>query len=281
VWINADNARIAQAVGNLLQNAAKFTCRGDHVVLSLDQDAGEGMADIRVRDTGVGIEPELLGELFQPFMQADSSLDRSKGGLGLGLALVKGVAELHGGTIQARSEGLGHGAEFSLRLPIGHPPDSAVAEAQPERRIARSMRILVVEDNVDAADSIRDVLSLCEQQVEVVHDGREAVVRARTLRPDLILCDIGLPGIDGYEVARLLRQEPGLEHTRLIALTGYALPEDVKRAADAGFDGHLAKPPSIDDLQGLLQKASSPGNVIDGDTDQNEIVASCGPASLQ
>jgi PAS domain S-box-containing protein len=251
VWVEADAARIAQAVGNLLQNAAKFTGRGGRVSLSLEEDPERRMAVIRVRDTGIGIEPELLRRLFEPFSQADSSLDRSQGGLGLGLALVKGFAELHGGTVEARSEGLGRGAEFALSLPLD---ENATGERHHSSRPppADSRRVLIIEDNVDAADSLRDLLELGAHTVRVAYDGPSGIEMARTFRPEVVLCDIGLPGMDGYSVARTLRADPELGSAWLVALTGYALPEDLTRAEEAGFRDHLAKPPDLEKLGRIL-----------------------------
>jgi PAS domain S-box-containing protein len=255
LWLEGDGARMAQAVGNLLQNAAKFTGRGGRVTLSLQEDLVRRMAVIRVRDTGVGIEPEVLDRLFEPFSQAESALDRSKGGLGLGLALVRGFAELHGGTVDARSEGPGRGAEFTLALPLGEnvtgqfPPSS-----QPAAAVGR--RVLIIEDNVDAADSMRDLLELGGHHVDVAYDGPSGVEKARILKPEVILCDIGLPGMDGYSVAKALRAHSELGSARLVALTGYALPEDLAKAEEAGFRDHLSKPPDLDKLERILGRHS-------------------------
>jgi two-component system CheB/CheR fusion protein len=254
LWVNADAARIAQAVGNLLQNAAKFTERGGHVVLALEEDATRRMAVIRVGDTGVGIGADVLPRLFQAFTQADSTLDRSRGGLGLGLALVKGLVEMHGGTVEARSDGLGMGAEFTIRLPLDpEAADSGSADVGPLRAPAR--RVLIIEDNVDGADMLRQALELGEHEVEVAYNGPDGLNKARVFKPEVVLCDIGLPGMDGYDVARALRSDPALRTVFLVALTGYALPEDLAKALDAGFDQHLAKPPSLDLLEQVLASA--------------------------
>jgi two-component system CheB/CheR fusion protein len=251
LWIDGDEARIAQVVGNLLANAAKFTVPGGQVVLEIAGDASDGQAVMRVCDTGTGISPDMLESLFEPFVQADESLDRSKGGLGLGLALVKGIVELHGGTVEARSAGLGAGAEFVVRLPVeigeALPPEPSRPSSRPPPR-----RILVIEDNRDAADSLRDVLELGEHQVEVAYTGPDGLKVAKELKPEVVLCDIGLPGMSGYEVARALRADESLRSAWLVALTGYALPEDERRATEAGFDRHLPKPPSIEQIEELL-----------------------------
>jgi two-component system CheB/CheR fusion protein len=251
VFVNADATRVAQIVGNLLQNAAKFTSRGGRARVSIVAESRNAV--IRVVDNGVGMTSDTVARLFQPFMQADHTLDRSKGGLGLGLALVRGLVELHGGSIEAQSEGLGKGAEFTVRLPLDV---GAALEKQAARagnvRVPR--RVLIIEDNVDAADSLREALELGEHTVEVAHSGPEGIERARSFRPDVILCDIGLPGMDGYDVAQAFRQDPALQPIFLVALSGYALPEDLERAADAGFQRHLTKPPSVDALERLLSE---------------------------
>jgi len=250
LWLDADATRISQAVGNLLQNAAKFVERGGEVDIAVTH-APTGSVLIRVRDDGIGIAPEMVRRIFEPFTQADDSLDRSRGGLGLGLSLVKGFVELHGGSVEVRSEGPGKGAEFQIRLPVA--PENAVlppAHHQPVR-IARR-RVLVIEDNADAADTLRDLLLMWGHEVQVAYDGREGLATACAFRPDLVLCDIGLPAMDGYEVARAIRAEPALTSLLLVALTGYATPEDRRRAAAAGFHRHLAKPVAIEQLEDVL-----------------------------
>jgi two-component system CheB/CheR fusion protein len=247
LWIEGDATRLAQVIGNLLQNSAKFTSSGDSVRLSLD--VVEGFAVLRVRDTGIGIEPAMIPRLFQAFSQADGTFDRRLGGLGLGLALVKGLVETHGGTIDVSSGGKGAGSEFVLRLPLATAPatpEVAPVAPPPPRRV------LVIEDDVDGAESLQLALQLEGHEVFVAHDGPTGLERARELRPEVVLCDIGLPGMDGYMVARALRRERGLRDTFLVALTGYALPEDLRRAADAGFDVHLTKPATIEAVQELM-----------------------------
>jgi len=254
LWVNGDPARLAQAIGNLLQNASKFTGSGGHVTVDLDRDPVEGEAVLRIRDDGVGIEPDLLPRLFRPFEQADRTLDRSRGGLGLGLALVKVLVELHGGTVCARSDGLGAGAEFTIRLPI-QPWATRPAPLDLPRVPAR--RVLVIEDNADAADSLREALVLSGHAVEVAYDGTDGLAKAHSFKPEMVLCDIGLPGMDGYQVARSIRADPSLRSTFLVALTGYAMPGDVALALEAGFDQHLAKPPTLEKLEQVL--AGAPG----------------------
>ena len=250
LWIQGDATRLAQAIGNLLQNAAKFTSSGDSVRLSLE--GTDGSAVLRVRDTGVGIDPAMIPRLFQPFEQADTTLNRRLGGLGLGLALVKGLVETHGGTIEASSAGKGKGTEFVVRLPLAAAPVGlAVAPAA----APRPRRILVIEDNLDAAESLQLALELQGHEVFLAHDGPEGIVRAREILPEVVLCDIGLPDMDGYAVAKALRGEPELRDTLLVALTGYALPEDVRRATDAGFDAHLTKPTTIEGVEEVMGRA--------------------------
>jgi len=251
IRVNADGTRLAQVVGNLLQNAAKFTSRGQHTTVSVSVDRAQQQAVISVSDTGVGMPPEVLARLFQPFMQADTTLDRSKGGLGLGLALVKGLVELHGGTIDAHSDGLGRGAEFIVRLPLAIEAGAA-AEAKRASSKPAGRRVLIIEDNIDAADSLREVLEFGEHEIVVAYNGPEGVAKAREFRPEVVLCDIGLPGMDGFDVARAFRADEGLKGTYLVALSGYALPEDVQRAQEAGFDRHLAKPPSLEKIEEVL-----------------------------
>lgn len=251
VYVLADWNRLAQVIGNLLQNAAKFTGRKGEVRVSVSVDAAERRAVVRVADTGVGMAPQMLSRLFEPFSQADNTLDRSKGGLGLGLALVKGLVELHGGEVSAHSDGLGKGADFVVQLPLdltdaARPPGSRLESGR------RPRKVLIIEDNIDAADSLSEALEFGEHQVEVAYNGPEGLERAREFKPEVVLCDIGLPGMDGYEVARSFRQDESLRGTYLVALSGYALPEDLQRASAAGFDRHLAKPPSLEKLEELL-----------------------------
>jgi PAS domain S-box-containing protein len=251
MWLSADGTRIAQVVGNLLGNAAKFTPRGGRVDLSLEQEGANAV--LRVRDSGAGITNEMLERLFEPFMQADRTLDRARGGLGLGLALVKGLAELHGGSVTATSEGPGRGAEFVVRLPLSPATEKAVANGETGRVAPR--RVLIIEDNIDAAGSLKEALELDGHEVEVAYDGPEGLTKARAFQPEVVLCDIGLPGMDGYEVARAFRADDALAGAFLVALTGYALPEDLQRAEDAGFERHLAKPPTFEKLSELLEEA--------------------------
>jgi PAS domain S-box-containing protein len=249
VWVDGDAARLGQALGNLLHNAVKFSHRGGTVSVCLRQ-RGQ-LAELAVRDSGVGIAPDMLVRVFQPFTQADMALDRSAGGLGLGLALVKGLVELHGGRVEAHSEGAEKGSVFTALLPTAAAPaPAAPPELEPVKAHAR--RVLVIEDNVDAAESLKEVLEIEDHEVAVAFNGPEGLEAARDFEPDIVLCDIGLPGMDGYDVARAFRADVQLRDIALVALTGYALAEDQKRAADAGFDRHLAKPPDFRSLEQVL-----------------------------
>jgi PAS domain S-box-containing protein len=251
VWIDADETRIAQVVGNLLHNAAKFSREGGTVVVKVGSSAGQ--AEIRVRDDGMGISPDLLPQVFEPFVQEYGGLARTTGGLGLGLALVKGLVELHGGSVQARSEGVDRGAEFILTFPLAPARARQAPTPAPAASAKRApATVLVIEDNLDSAHTIADVLVLEGHRVHVATDARSGIARALELKPDVILCDIGLPDMDGYEIARTLRADDRLRSTRLIALSGYAQPEDRRRAVEAGFDNHISKPAAIDVLLAVI-----------------------------
>jgi PAS domain S-box-containing protein len=258
VFVNGDSNRLAQMVGNLLQNSAKFTGPGGGTRVSVSTDSEAKQAVVRVTDTGVGMDQEMLARLFQPFAQADATLDRSKGGLGLGLALVKGLVELHGGTIAARSPGLGQGAEFVVRLPLALEEGAVDGSARSSTLVPGGRRrVLIIEDNIDAADSLREALEFSAHEVEVAYNGPAGIAKAREYKPEVVFCDIGLPGMDGFDVARAFRADDALKGAYLVALSGYALPEDVQRASEAGFDQHLAKPPNLDILEQTLARAPS------------------------
>ena len=231
VHVIGDQTRIAQALGNLLHNACKFTERGGRINVTLTL-ADRDNALISVRDNGIGIERDAFAWIFEPFSQADRTLDRTRGGLGLGLALVKGIVELHGGEVLASSDGPGQGAEFTIRLPVDSAKAPAVDATQDEKKLSRSRRILIVEDNRAGARSMRLVLELMGHPVEIAHDGFLAIEAARNFQPEVILCDIGLPGLDGYGVAQALRHKLGLTRAYLIGVSGYA--QDERRAAAAG-----------------------------------------------
>jgi signal transduction histidine kinase/DNA-binding response OmpR family regulator len=255
LWVRADPTRLAQSVGNILHNAAKFTDTGGHVSVTLKADGTGSSALLSVRDTGIGMGPDILGRVFEPFSQADQSLDRSRGGLGIGLALVKGLVEMHGGEVRAASAGVGHGSEFTLCVPLERPPEAALKPAAGAAASCKHCRVLVVEDGPDAAESLRILLSLLGHEVEVATTGPLGLKAARRFRPEVVVCDIGLAGgMDGYAVARALRQDPDLSGAHLIALTGYSREEDQQRAVASGFDLHLAKPVDPKHLAEILAK---------------------------
>jgi CheY-like chemotaxis protein len=261
IWIDGDATRLAQAVGNLLANAAKFTPEGGRIGIKLVK-AGES-AVLDVADTGVGIDAATRERLFEPFAQADRSLGRNRGGLGLGLALVKRLVELHGGRVDAESEGPGKGSHFSIAMPLGSPQVASASEAESEdtQRVDVST-VLVIEDNEDAADSLREILELGGHRVAVAYTGAEGLAKARELRPGLILCDIGLPDMDGYAVARAVRRCAAGRSAFLVAVTGYAQPSDLRSTQEAGFDGHLAKPVDLRVLEQLVADVLDHGGKI-------------------
>ena len=254
IWLHADAARLEQVVANLLANAAKYTEEGGHVWLSVEQVGNECV--LRVRDTGVGITPELLPCVFDLFTQAERSLDRSQGGLGIGLALVHRLTDLHGGKVEAHSI-LGQGSEFVVRLPVlldTQQPTSPIMETG--LPTTRPLRVLVVDDNVDTVLGFSMLLKASGHDVRTAHDGPTAVQAAIEYRADVVLLDIGLPGLNGYEVAKRIRQHPDLKHVMLIALTGYGQESDRETSLEAGFNHHLVKPARFEQLQQILATVS-------------------------
>jgi signal transduction histidine kinase len=256
VLVEVDPARMAQVLSNLLNNAAKYTEEAGEISLTAEL-CGREVA-IRVRDNGIGIPPELLPQVFDMFTQADQTLSRSRGGLGIGLTLVRSLVEMHHGQVSVHSDGPGRGSEFTVRLPVAAEASVATDGRRPviepaEPRFPRR-RILVVDDNQSHASSLGVLLRTMGQDVDEAYDGLTALERARRYRPDLILLDIGLPGMDGYEVARACRQDPDLARTMLVAMTGYGKQEDRRRSQQAGFNVHLVKPVSLEDLRLLLSQ---------------------------
>lgn len=260
--IDADKARIVQAVSNLLHNAIKFTDAGGRVRLSVG-GREPGWAQIVVQDSGTGIPPEFLATIFEPFTQRGETIGRSRGGLGLGLALAKGLVGLHGGTLSAHSDGHGMGAEFTIRLPLAQAverPEPQAGAAGPGPGV-RGRRILVVEDVLDAATTLKLLLELWGHTVEVAHEGRTGLAKAGRFTPEIVLCDIGLPGgLDGYQVARAIRQTPGLEGVHLIAMTGFGSDGAKEKARQAGFDSHMTKPIEPEALERLIASLPDGGN---------------------
>ena len=255
IWLNADPFRLEQVVVNLLTNAAKYTEVGGRIALSVEPEGPEAV--LRVRDTGMGIASELLPHIFDLFTQAQRSLDRSQGGLGIGLSLVQRLVTLHGGTVQAHSAP-GQGSEFVVRLPalLDFTPSTPLLASETAALIGPGSRVLVVDDNLDLAQSLALLLEMSGHAVRTVHDGPSALEAALIERPEVVLLDIGLPGLDGFEVARRMRQQPDLNGVLLIAMTGYGHATDRQRSQEAGFDHHLVKPVDFDEVQKILTTVS-------------------------
>jgi PAS domain S-box-containing protein len=248
--VDADAVRLAQVLSNLLGNALKFTPRGGRVDVRLGKERGQAV--ITVRDSGMGVARDVLSRLFRPFVQAPQSLERPTGGLGLGLALVKGLVEQHGGTVAGSSEGIGQGCEFTVRLPLVAEQLKVTLPPEPSESQSQSRKVLIIEDSVDAGDLLRDLLVHEGHEVELAYDGPTGLRMAREFHPEVVFCDIGLPGMNGYQVARAMRADRELRGSRLVALTGYARAEDQQRAMEAGFHRHIAKPLSVAALQDAL-----------------------------
>jgi signal transduction histidine kinase/CheY-like chemotaxis protein len=252
LMITGDPVRLAQIVTNVLNNAGRYTNAPGAIALTAGLEKRQAV--VRVKDTGVGIAPEMLPRVFDLFVQADTSLDRRQGGLGLGLALAKNLAEMQGGAVEARSEGLGAGSEFIIRLPLARTSETAAdaALASTVEREPISRHVLLVDDQPDARTSLADVLEMLGHHVFTAANGPEALRLAWEEQPEVAIVDIGLPGMTGYELAQQLRRIPGGDRARLIALTGYGSPEDKERARQAGFDAHLTKPADFAELERLL-----------------------------
>jgi CheY-like chemotaxis protein len=250
--VRADVVRLLQVIQNLLTNAAKYTPEGGRI--ELDARRENNRAIIQIRDNGIGLAPEVLPHIFDLFMQGERGLDRSQGGLGIGLTVVKQLMELHGGRVEAHSDGPGRGSEFTVCLPLGtlSPTDRRSMAAPEPLSLGALRRILVIDDQVDVAESLTLVLELEGHQVKTALDGPTALELAAEFRPDVILLDLGLPGMDGYAVARQLRARPETRNVLLIAVTGYGREEDRERTRATGFDHHLVKPISLEKLRALL-----------------------------
>jgi CheY-like chemotaxis protein len=252
ILLEADPARLAQIFANLLNNAAKYTQHRGHIWVSAQHVGSQ--VEVRVRDDGIGLTPEMLPHVFDMFAQADQALSRSQGGLGLGLTLVRRIAELHGGTVQATSAGLGHGCEFIVRLPLAEKAALVVPEPAPAAPpVAREgMRVLVVDDNVDTSKGMVRLLKMAGYDAQTAHDGQTAIATACAFRPEVVLLDIGLPGMDGYQVAARLRRAEDLKGVQIIAVSGYGQESDRRRSQEAGFDRHLVKPVDYEVLLSIL-----------------------------
>jgi PAS domain S-box-containing protein len=271
VWVDGDPTRLLQVIGNLLGNAAKYTPPGGRLELALE--AGPGEATLRIKDNGIGLAPDMMPRLFELFSQVHPSMKAAKGGLGIGLAVVKRLVELHGGRIRAESAGLGRGAEFIVSLPLAaarEPARSATApagDAVALRTIPSRQHVLVVDDNVDAADSLAILLRTQGLDVDVAHDGPGALAKAEAHHPEVVVLDVGLPGMDGHEIAREIRRRHWGHHPRIIAVTGWGQAEDRRRTREAGFDLHLVKPVDPDHLLEIVTHARA------GTTDVNPTAA--------
>ena len=262
LMMDADPVRLAQVFANLLNNAAKYTPPGGEISVAVTVESG--MAEICVKDNGEGIPPNMLNRVFNMFTQLDTGA-RAQGGLGIGLTLARTLVHLHGGTIEAKSEGRGKGCEFSIRLPLARElpaianPDEAV---RPQGATLQLRRVLVVDDNVDAADSLGMLLQFLGADVKVVHDGPAALEAMKAFRPAVVLLDLGMPGMNGLEVARRMREDPDTKGMTLVALTGWGQREDRRRTHEAGFDYHLVKPADVAVLQSILTRKPAPSGAV-------------------
>jgi signal transduction histidine kinase/CheY-like chemotaxis protein len=250
ITVVGDSVRLTQIFANLLNNAAKYTDPGGEIWLRAE--ARDGQAVVAVRDTGIGIEPAQLASVFEMFTQVSRSNRRTQGGLGIGLTLVRSLVSLQGGQVEAHSDGIGKGSVFTVRLPLAATRHTAVSEESGQLEALTMRRVLVVDDNIDAAEMLAALLGSLGAAVAVATNGVQALRVAADYVPDVIVLDIGMPGMDGYEVARRLRATPRHADTRIIALTGWGQDEDVRRSRDAGIDHHLVKPPDLDALRDLI-----------------------------
>ena len=244
--VNGNPARLAQILMNLLNNAAKYTPRGGQVLLSAEREMGTAV--LRVRDDGAGIPAPMLESIFELFVQSRRTLDRADGGLGLGLTLVRSLAMMHGGTVSAESEGEGHGSEFIVRLPISEGRVEAGEAAPPRVPPPRGAKVAIIEDNADSRQVLAELLELLGYECQSTGNGAEGLTLIERMRPQLAIIDLGLPGIDGLELARRLRGDPKYADAYLIALTGYGQPADRAASKEAGFDEHLVKPVRLEQL---------------------------------
>ena len=249
--LDADPVRLVQVIGNLLTNAAKYSEQNGQITIGAWQEGDRAV--LSIRDTGIGIAPDMLPHVFELFVQADHASSKTQGGLGIGLTLVKSLVEMHGGSVDAKSEGLGKGSEFIIRVPLSVRVQEAHREEAAMTATTAGQRVMVVDDNRDAAITLSTLLSLWGHTVEVANDGVTALSIAKVFRPDTIFLDIGMPVMDGYEVARRIRATPELEKTVLAALTGWGQERDRKQSSEAGFNYHLVKPPDLETLNRVLE----------------------------
>ena len=260
--VHVDPVRADQIITNVISNALKYTPEGGHVIVMLERDGSEAV--LRVKDDGVGIAPNRIGTIFELFAQAENAIGRAQGGMGIGLALVRNLLHLHGGSITATSDGVGKGSEFTVRFPIGDATPEGMSEKaapQPPVHDGQPRRIVVVEDNADVRDLLRLKLRRLGHQVDAVGDGPSGVETIVKAKPDLALIDIGLPGIDGYEVATRVRESIGADVV-LVAVSGFGQPEDKRKAIEAGFDEHITKPADVRDIESLLSRLPPRGQRV-------------------
>ena len=262
LYVDGDLTRLAQVLSNLLHNAAKYTPDSGRITLSMAREGAQVV--VRVSDNGLGIPPDMLPRVFEMFAQVDKHLDRAQGGLGIGLSLVRQLVQMHGGTVEVHSAGLGEGSEFAIRLPLLEedqpvPQAGAISGGQKDQAApVRGRRVLVVDDNRDSAESLAQLVQLLGHEVRTAFDGPSALEVAVAFVPEFVLLDIGMPGMDGYEVALHLRQIPLLRNAVLVAQTGWGQEEDRRRSQEVGFDHHLVKPVEMTALQALLEATSRP-----------------------
>jgi CheY-like chemotaxis protein len=252
--VSADRTRLAQAFVNLLHNAAKYTDAGGRIEVGVLVEKGDAI--VTIRDTGIGIPPDRLESVFEMFSQVESAISRSRGGLGIGLSLTQRLVQMHGGSVKAFSEGLGKGSRFHVQLPLVHPDEGASpapGAAQPSREATGSLRILIADDNVDAADTLAALLQVMGHEVQTVHDGEAAVAAAAQFTPQVVILDIGMPRMNGYEACRRIRAQPHEKRPMLVALTGWGQEQDLAQSQAAGFDWHLVKPIEAEALEKLLE----------------------------
>jgi signal transduction histidine kinase/CheY-like chemotaxis protein len=252
LWVRADRTRLPQLLTNLLNNSAKYSHEGAHI--AIEAGMAHGCAEVKVQDTGIGMAPEALANVFELFAQAAGPEHTVQGGLGVGLSLARSIAELHGGTLTAASAGPGKGSEFMLRLPLAAPPEQLASSPNEAQLAPLSRKILIVDDNVDAADSLGVMLSHSGHDIRVVYSGRDALLKAKEFVPDTLILDLGMPEMDGYAVARAVRSDPSLHRVQLIALSGYGQEDDRRRTSAAGFDEHLVKPVVFAVLSAALKR---------------------------
>ena len=252
IFLEADPLRIEQILTNLLTNASKFSPPGSPIHVCVASIADDERVELRVRDVGIGINADTMPQIFEAFTQGTHDYAETRGGLGIGLTLVRTLVELHRGTVEARSDGEGKGSELIVSLPQGTPQPETVPSPRSPRTETSRRRIMVVDDNVDAGESLAMLLRLDDHSVDVVGDPHTALEEAAALRPDILILDIGLPGMDGYQLARKLRQVDGLHNAYMIALTGYGSEEDRARAEGAGFNNYLVKPVDFGVLTNLI-----------------------------